>query len=376
MSTIHKRKPFSLCFWSLAFLLGSSTAHAASVATAATYPQYSAVIDAGSSGTRLYLYRIDANHSINMLLSNVEFKEEDGIDNFLCDPALPQSDVMKVIITPLLTRVKDYVKQQTLTVSAKDIEVNLLATAGMRSRLNSCNEIGNMMTPPQPNWGATKSKSLYRTIKNGIKSNGFRPGEVRTSDGNREEGPWTWLNLNYVLGKLDTGPVGDLEVGGSSFQIVYPTNSPANDAQNIYPIKYNGKTYNVFARSYLGLGQDDARKWIRTSTAAPEACWAKGFSANSDIGEKDARFPKLTKDGDFDYATCKGYYQQYIKSIIDSQGSPQTARSTSNFVGLDGAWYAYDYFLTPPVTLFRSSPLLCRHSARAAPTSRKLRQIF
>lgn len=334
-------------------------------ATPSAYPKWISVIDAGSSGTRLYFYKVSENGLVEMLTSNFEYKEEDGIDNFVCDLNHPQSDVMKIVITPLLTKLKEQGKSLSPAITPGNIEVNLLATAGMRSRQATCEKL-------YPGEGAKKTASLYKLIKNGIKSQGFKAGEVRTSDGNKEEGPWTWLNLNYILGTLDTSPYGDLEVGGSSAQIVFPVDpnkNPANDAQNIYTVLYKGKSYTVFAKSYLGFGQDDARKWVRNSTASPEKCWAKGFSYLSDKGEKEASFKKLERNGDFDYGVCSGYYKQYIQTKMDEQGGgPLAGRSLGDFVGLDGAWYAYEYFLTPlkdaPSQLTTAIPALCADAAK------------
>ena len=310
-----------------------------------TAPKHIAVIDAGSSGTRLYLYEVKPDGTIKTELSNFEYKDEDGIDNYVCDSVYPQSDVMKVVITPLLTKLKQQAKAMNPPAPTKSIEVNLLATAGMRSREKSCESL-------YPGQGAAKVASLYKVIKNGIASQGFQKGEVRTSDGNKEEGVWTWLNLNYVLGKIDNNPFGDLEVGGSSAQIVFPVDplkNPVDGTKNIYAVRYKGQNYSVFSKSYLGLGQDDARKWLRNSTAAPEACWAKGFNAASDLGEKETSYKKLSKNGNFDYTTCSGYFRQYIQGKMAEQGgSPEAGRSLGDFVGLDGAWYAYEYFLTPP----------------------------
>ena len=137
---------------------------------------------------------------------------------------------MKVVITPLLTKLKQQAKAMNPPAPTKSIEVNLLATAGMRSREKSCESL-------YPGQGAAKVASLYKVIKNGIASQGFQKGEVRTSDGNKEEGVWTWLNLNYVLGKIDNNPFGDLEVGGSSAQIVFPVDplkNPVDETKNIY----------------------------------------------------------------------------------------------------------------------------------------------
>ena len=354
-------RPFAVSFgYILIALLFSMSIQDVVNAAPVASPKHIAVIDAGSSGTRLYFYKVLPDGVIETIVSNFEYKDEDGIDNFVCDPVIPQSDVMKVVITPLLTKLKTEAKVMVPPVTTGSIEVNLLATAGMRSREKECESL-------YPGKGTAKVAALYKVIKRGIYRQGFKRGEVRTSDGNREEGPWTWLNLNYVMGTLDTMPYGDLEVGGSSTQIVFPVDpatNPLNDAKNIFSLRYKGKNYSIFAKSYQGLGQDDARKWLRNSVTAPEKCWATGFDAAYDKGEKEITYNKLSSSGNFDYASCSGYYRQYIEAKMAEQGgSPQADRSLGDFVGLDGTWYAYEYFLTPPndlpSQLTTAIPTLC-----------------
>jgi hypothetical protein len=102
---------------------------------------------------------------------------------------------------------------------------------------------------------------------------GYATGEFKTINGNSEEGVWTWTNLNdyyynifggnTTVSKTIQNPVGDFEVGGSSMQIAFPTNYTPNDESNIYRVAINGKTFNVYSKTLLGLGGDDARKYVR-----------------------------------------------------------------------------------------------------------------
>ncbi len=86
-----------------------------------------------------------------------------------------------------------------------------------------------------------------------------------------EEGVWSWVNLNDVYyntfsnrGNYGNSPIGNLEAGGSSIQIVFPTTAPASDAANIYNASINGCSMNIYSKKFLGLGADDARKFMRT----------------------------------------------------------------------------------------------------------------
>jgi hypothetical protein len=95
-------------------------------------------------------------------------------------------------------------------------------------------------------------------------------GEFKTINGNSEEGIWTWINLNDVyfntfatLGSCGDSQTGNFEVGGSSMQIAFPVSRAASAPVNIYNVDINGCNINVYSKTYLGLGGDDARKFMR-----------------------------------------------------------------------------------------------------------------
>jgi hypothetical protein len=46
-------------------------------------------------------------------------------------------------------------------------------------------------------------------------------------------------------------------------QIAFPSNLTANAESNVYSVTINGKTFNVYSKTILGLGGDDARKYVR-----------------------------------------------------------------------------------------------------------------
>jgi len=319
----------------------SFLAASASVYSATTYES---IIDAGSSGTRLYFYKVTdpvapkTIPQIEQVFAVFERDDfEDGIDNYVCDTSIAPKSASQVnedIIVPLLNHLTS--KAEILAgITPEQITVTLLATAGMRTAEKIC--------------GKAKVDELYSLIGEQIKKLHYKKGEVRTTDGDKEEGIWTWANLNYVEGTFEAGlPTwGDIEGGGSSTQIVFSTTLPVDPTKNVYAVPFDGKIYNVFSRSYLGLGQDDARKWLRTQPSAP-ACWAKGFLKINDIGEKP-KLNMLLADGAYDFSTCTSLYDGYLaQTIIDNGGLPPVETSSSGFVGLDSARYAAEIFLSLP----------------------------
>lgn len=89
-----------------------------------------------------------------------------------------------------------------------------------------------------------------------------------------EEGLFGWITVNYVLGHLGHGgrfpTVGALDLGGASAQITF---QPLDYPERLdHVITLGANTYHLYTRSYLGLGQDEARARV-----ASPACFLVGF---------------------------------------------------------------------------------------------------
>lgn len=258
--------------------------------------------------------------------------KEDGINNFVRpdDPAA-QAMVVPEVIDPLLAHAKAFLA--TLGVEPQAVEVNLLATAGMRyaERLH----------------GREAVDRLYGTIRDGIAAHGFTVGETRTTCGNEEEGVWTWINLNDIVQHtFDTTnkPLGIIEIGGSSMQISFPTDEPPDAARHIHPVSLNGRTFAVYCQSFIGLGQDDARKEMRRRLGpqGSAVCFPTGFSAALDHGDVVDGIGeyRLAADGTFDFDACSNTYDAIVRTKLKETGTPDLAHSLGDFVGIDAVFHA------------------------------------
>ena len=308
-------------------------------------PIYTAVVDAGSSGTRMFLYKVTpAAYPLVEKLTELEFdKQEDGINDFINSAGGPKlnlgpNDVGPWVIGPLLDGIKP--KLAELGVRTSDVQVDLLATAGMRNEL-----------APIGKHTQAEIDAFYAIIRSYIGTQGFSAGEVRTSDGNSEEGKWTWVNLNdryYKVFTSNTSPVGVVEVGGASTQISYPTSAAPSDSANIYRVSINGKTFNVFNRTYLGLGQDDARKAMRLETPPNDGgvrCFPTDLAVASEAGDViDGVAVKIASTAVFNYASCSASFDAVVNAKFAQLGNPGVGSSSGSFVGIDGAYYALQYW--------------------------------
>lgn len=304
---------------------------------------HTAVIDAGSSGTRLFLYRVTPGPFAHVeKLLEQEFStmasgaKEDGINNFVRpdDPAA-QATVVPEIIDPLLEHARGFIA--ALGVEPAAVEVNLLATAGMRYA--------------EGMHGRAAVDRLYDTIRGGIRRQGFAVGEVRTTCGSEEEGIWTWLNLNDVLVNAFTGdfePVGIVEVGGSSLQLTFPTDEDPDAVPHVHRVTLNSRSFAISCCSFLGLGQDDARKEMRCRLG-PEGsavCFPSGFRAAFDHGDvlDGVGVHRLAADGRYEFDACSATYEAIVRDRLAATGIPDLAHARGDFVGIDGVYYATEYW--------------------------------
>ena len=192
-------------------------------------------------------------------------------------------------------------------------------------------------------------EAFYATVRKAIEAEGFVAGEVRTTDGSAEEGIWTWIDLNDRYRdafRSNKQPVGIVEVGGSSMQVSFPVNGAANPAANIYPVKINGRTFSVFDRTYIGLGQDDARKAMRVLDPPADGgshCFPTGMTAAQDEGDfVGGKHITIKVTAAFDAASCAASYAQIISGPFGKLGKPDVASSTSPFYGISAARYALE----------------------------------
>lgn len=304
---------------------------------------HTVVIDAGSSGTRLFLYRVERGPfaRVEKLLEK-EFAtmasgaKEDGINNFVRpdDPAAGTA-VAREVVDPLLEHAGGFLAG--LGIDPAAVEVNLLATAGMRYAADL--------------HGLPAVERLYDGIRAAISRRGFVVGEVRTTCGSEEEGIWTWINLNDVLRRAfdgDQEPVGIVEVGGSSLQLTFPTDEDPDRVPHVHRVELNGRRFAVSCRSLLGLGQDDVRKEMRRrlGPAGSAVCYPGGFPAAHDQGDviDGVGTFRLGADGRFDFAGCAAAYDGILGDRLVPPDVPDLSRARGDFIGIDGAYYATEYW--------------------------------
>jgi apyrase len=222
--------------------------------------RYALVIDASSSASALQIYqwrprtdgRLPQIETAPVPRSSSdepwETKVKPGLGNFGSHPEQAARS-----LEPLVEFALEKLGDDPETLARTSL--HLRATAGMRLL-------------PEP-----EQDEILASVRRYLESLPFGDTSARVISG-EEEGIYGWIAVNYVLGHLEHGgafpTVGALDLGGASTQITFvPLDYPQQHGQ---AVTIGGNTYHLYAYSYLGLGQDQAR-----SRVGDPACFIKEY---------------------------------------------------------------------------------------------------
>jgi len=203
------------------------------------------VYDAGSSGTRLFIYE----------LHNTKWREHVGPKvSALADPVREILDRQWADAEAVVAEVVNSLEQIKVAGPVDDegqvkwpafdwseqcrvVSASVYATAGMR--------IAEQQNPDRSRqlWQKLKQRLSAKIPKNVTVS-------TRTLTG-FEEGLYAWLSVRQISGKDDFGIV---EMGGASSQLTFP----CDECPSARIIRLADQSHNIFSYSFLGLGGDEA----------------------------------------------------------------------------------------------------------------------
>lgn len=223
--------------------------------------QYAIMIDAGSTGSRIHVYKFN-NCGPTPELENEEFKMTEkkpggsGLSSYGSDAegAAKSLDVlMKVAVD---TIPEDYKSCSPVAVKA---------TAGLRmlGQIESQNILDAVRTRLETVYPFPVVSKERRGIE-------IMPGE--------DEGVYAWITTNYLLGKIggpDKTPTAAVfDLGGGSTQIVFQPTFPGASAGGMpetmaegdhkYKLKFGGRDFELYQHSHLGYGLMAARDALHT----------------------------------------------------------------------------------------------------------------
>ena len=272
------------------------------------------VIDAGSTGTRLYAYQVTASPDGGLpgIVLMDSFKVEPGISDLEED----RDQGMKNL-EALVEAARRFVPQTRWSTTP----VYLLATAGMRLLSRA------------------KQARILAAIDSYFRQEGSFAYQEPIVLSGTYEGLYSWLSVNYLDDRFDPGTEreGMLEMGGASTQIVFL--SPPTSAAPVIKRRLRGRAYRIYAHSYLYMGENQARQ-----LAATADCYPGGFPMG--IGE-------AVGQGDFNRCTqeIKEHFAALCENLecdgphcVFARHPVQAPRG--NYFAISGFYFLYD-FLNP-----------------------------
>ncbi|SCW03475.1 LAFE_0G11276g1_1 [Lachancea fermentati] len=338
--------------------------------------QYGVIIDAGSSGSRVYVYRWQDPSftlkegsdkelkSVPQIYLNKDWttKTSPGLSSFEKQP----EKAFKKHVKPLL----EYAEKLIPKEKVRETPVFIQATAGMR------------LLPKK-----RREKILKNVCADMQHSTNFLIKDcelqVQIIDG-ETEGLYGWTGLNYLLGNFNEYDVsqdfhpsyGFMDMGGASAQIAFvPSNideikTHDDDISTITLKSINGDTQNwrVFVSTWLGFGANQARMryLAQLINALPEntneyddddfstleltdPCMLRG--SRNTFKFKDKEF-QVSGSGNYEHC-LKSIYPLLLKDLpcmeepclFNGVHAPQIDFNKDKFVGTSEFWYtANDVF--------------------------------
>lgn len=275
--------------------------------------KYIAILDAGSSGSRLHLYKISKPHKSFKnqsipLISEIELSNNSinpGISAFAKNTA-----GLKEYLEPVLNEVNIEFKKHRINPKIQ-VDFYVLGTAGMRLISKA------------------KQQNIYQKLNSVIsESNNYNKVITKTLPG-ESEGLFDWLSINYIEKNLQLNKPtsATLDMGGASTQVAFATHN-YTDLDNTITLNFGHAEYTIVSKSFLGLGLNEFRK---------------NFIKN-DKNKENICLP----NPEFDFKTCKNIIKDKLKNQLKND-SPAAylsfpLESNMKLVGISGYYYKFKFF--------------------------------
>lgn len=322
--------------------------------------RYGIVVDAGSSGSRIQVYKWVDDPGLGTKLPEIILnknwgkKVSPGISTFGNKPGKVWNQHLKTLAK--------FAEEIIPKDKQRDTPIFVQATAGMR------------MLPPD-----RRQKVLDNVVSSLRKHTKFRvgPQDVQVIDG-ETEGLYGWLALNYLEKRLDTGKqstFGFMDMGGASTQIAFVPSSRSEQDKykevlsTVRLRNEDGSTqeWPVFVSTWLGFGANEARRrHLRNLIMAlPEGVnYDKNGDSTYDITDpcspKGMLVQQEYKGITYDI-TGAGNYEQCLRTIyplllkhlpckgdtclFNGVDAPEIDFDHDRFIGVSEYWYtANDVF--------------------------------
>jgi len=267
--------------------------------------KYVLVMDAGSSGTRVYVYGFeehDTHSRVPKLMQNYDTQEKKIKPGISAVAESSDESTIDDAVSENLHGLIQFAKEIVIDPEErKHTPVLFEATAGMRAL------------------DTIKQDMTLRAVRKFLHASEFKFEDAwaEISKGKREAG-LSWIAANFLAGTLaadETETFGLVEMGGASTQVTFEMADEVEfsglspDKQFIFR-DLKGKLYNLYAVSYMNYGQDYAMNRYyeeASSTHDPEPCCMKQQQCG----------PAHKHEGSGDYETCHRLVRDALFSTDD-----------------------------------------------------------
>lgn len=203
--------------------------------TSASAQDYYAIIDAGSSGSRIYLYKADKEKATDLpeITQVCSYKVTPGLSSLYKHPEFVFSQIKYLLES---VKFKQGAALKVLEQKREKIPLYLMATAGLRLMDKQAQQ------------------DLMMQIKMRFSNDHIFDFKEALVLSGRYEGLYSWLASNYLNDRFNPKTPNDMviEMGGASMQISQAGTTPKHAIRRTI----QGRNYKISALSYLGLGQD------------------------------------------------------------------------------------------------------------------------
>lgn len=287
-------------------------------------PRYVIIFDAGSTKTKMEIYKINVNAPPLDVTDIQELdpspsKAKPGIANLAGNPSAVEGYLM-----PLL----DSVKKTVPALKHKSTPIFFLATAGMR-----------LLRKDQSNAILEEVKKLFNDKDKCPFMFDSKDAQIISG---ALEGVYGWISVNFLASNFIPGnsdnTYGILDLGGASHQNTFEY--PGNDTLSI---TVGSKKYHIFARSYLGYGMSQARKRYleilskqsTTNGVIQSPCHHQGFQGKIRISGKT-----FMVVGTASVDACRSVIEKAFFCKTPDCPFYDQPKLHGDFVGFSGIFYA------------------------------------
>jgi len=299
---------------------------------------YGVAIDAGSSGSRIYVYRWPTSKTN---LDDFTKVEREAIYSEEVTPGISADNGQGIQQLQTLVNLAKLAIPSNIDIST--IPIYLGATAGMRI-IDSNYE-----------------NEVMKSIQDILSTSGFQfTNDMARTISGKEEGIYDWLVANYLYNDGNfpslNSAYGALDLGGASTQISFPIPSSmpttslrgsSVEEEESFPLRIDNVEYPLYTQSFLYYGVDQARLQYDTKFASEtktNPCYPSGYVDS-----------ELNIEGSSNWEECLSSVKQIFneqnntncnkeKRCLTNGGMHQLPISSNQkFIAMSAFVYTWDY---------------------------------